>query len=438
MSNLKIFDITIEPSQQGSYFTVPFQVPPGIESLSLKYHYPRRDNARETFENGSFNAQPEICIIDLGLIDPHGEQVGASGSDKSEIFISEALATPGYRPTRIEPGEWQVLVGAYKVPPAGTRVHYEITFTQKYTRLLKGDLHTHTLASDGVHSLEELAIKALRSGLDFLAVTDHNQMISYDALPHQPGLTIIPGIEWTHYQGHANFLGVERPYDGSFACNSLAEALPRFQSARERGALITINHPFEPDCGFLFDMHTLPFDCLEVWNGPMREPNLKSLGMWQQMLISGRKIPVIGGSDYHRDTPFIFLGGPTTCTYAGSGGVSDILQALRSGHTFITFAPNGPTLEMAAGEAIMGDSLAWAEGLQVNIKACGLKAGDVVQVITRQGAETIFKAPADGEMEYQYPVRVAGFVRVEILRTFLPGIPMLPAALSNPIYFDAR
>ncbi len=34
------------------------------------------------------------------------------------------------------------------------------------------------------------------------------------------------------------------------------------------------------------------------------------------------------------------------------------------------------------------------------------------------------------------PVPGPGFLRVEIYRTFLPGVPPLPALISNPIYFD--
>ena len=107
-------------------------------------------------------------------------------------------------------------------------VSFEVTLEHKERRLLKGDLHTHTLASDGVHTLEELAWKAKRNGLDFVAVTDHNQMVSTDALPRLPGVTMIPGVEWTHYQGHANFLGVDQPYDEPFATNTPEEALARF------------------------------------------------------------------------------------------------------------------------------------------------------------------------------------------------------------------
>ncbi len=35
-----------------------------------------------------------------------------------------------------------------------------------------------------------------------------------------------------------------------------------------------------------------------------------------------------------------------------------------------------------------------------------------------------------------YTMEAAGFARIEILRGFLPGLPLLPALISNPIYFD--
>jgi hypothetical protein len=48
-------------------------------------------------DDGSFVARQQANIIDLGLIAPDGSQVGASGSNKKEIIISEVYATPGYR-----------------------------------------------------------------------------------------------------------------------------------------------------------------------------------------------------------------------------------------------------------------------------------------------------------------------------------------------------
>jgi hypothetical protein len=97
MDLLLDLSIHIDRSRQGTYFTLPFQVPEGIESIALKYGYERRPEKEQALDNGLFTAREEVNIIDLGLIDPRGEQVGASGSDKTEIAISETQATPGYR-----------------------------------------------------------------------------------------------------------------------------------------------------------------------------------------------------------------------------------------------------------------------------------------------------------------------------------------------------
>ena len=433
-----LFEKEIQTTQQGTYFTFPFPVEEAVESIQIQYQYPRFDQEETTLENGLFHSKEEINIIDIGLIDPNGNQVGTTGSDKLSFFVSEAKATPGYRPVPIMAGEWLVLLGAYKIAPEGVTVRYEITLTYKQRRLLKGDLHTHTIASDGVHTAEELAWKAKRAGLDFVAITDHNQIVSADALPRLEGVTLIPGVEWTHYKGHANFLGVDKPFDGCFATNATEETEIIFQTARQRGALISINHPFEECCVFQFDLNTLPFDCLEIWNGPMRESNLKAVGLWQSMLSAGKKVPICAGSDYHKDTPFIFLGGPTTNIYAQSNGASDILLALRQGHAFLTFAPDAPTLEMSVGKnTIMGDSISWSEGMEMQIKLDHLLAEDVVRVITVNNSEPVWKAEKNGRFEMRFPMEQPGFARVEVLRAFLPGLPLLPALISNPIYFDA-
>ncbi|MAT45298.1 MAG: hypothetical protein CL609_23460 [Anaerolineaceae bacterium] len=435
----QIINQFIEPAQQGSYFTIPFNIPQGVEVLHVRYAYNRFNEQDTRIENRIIGSKEEVNIIDLGLLDPQGNQVGTSGSDKESFFVSEPLATPGYKPSPLIPGEWQILVGAYKVAPEGVTVTYEITFTLKKPNLLKGDLHTHTIASDGVHTAEELAWKAKRAGLDFVAVTDHNQMVSADALPRLEGVTLIAGVEWTHYKGHANFLGVDKPFDGCFATNTAEETQAIFQTARERGALISINHPFEECCQFQFDMNTLPFDCLEVWNGPMRESNLKAIGLWQSMLAAGKKMPICAGSDYHKDTPFIFLGGPTTCVYALSNGTSDILQALRQGHAYLTFAPDAPSLKMSAdNNTIMGDSIDWSKDSEMKIEVDKLLAGDVIRLITAQESQPVWKAEKNGRFEMTIPVEQPGFIRLEILRAFLPGLPLLPALISNPIYFDAK
>jgi hypothetical protein len=152
--------------------------------------------------------------------------------------------------------------------------------------------------------------------------------------------------------------------------------------------------------------------------------------------MAGKKVPICGGSDYHRDSLLLFPGGPTTCVYAMSASTQDILTALKLGHAFITYSANGPMLDMNAGDAILGDSVEFSKVRQIEFKVSGLLTGDVVQVVTTRGNAPVLKAEADGEMRGEFTMEAAGFARVEILRSFLPGLPLLPAMISNPIYFD--
>ena len=73
---------------------------------------------------------------------------------------------------------------------------------------------------------------------------------------------------------------------------------------------------------------------------------------------------------------------------------------------------------------------------RLDYKVSRLVAGDVVQVVTRQGSYPLVEAETDGEMRGIYTLEAPGFAYIEVLRSFLPGLPLLPAAISNPIYFD--
>jgi predicted metal-dependent phosphoesterase TrpH len=61
------------------------------------------------------------------------------------------------------------------------------------------DLHTHSTASDGTDSPQELIEKAAAAGLDVVAITDHDTVggwaEGFAARP--PGLTIVPGVEFS-------------------------------------------------------------------------------------------------------------------------------------------------------------------------------------------------------------------------------------------------
>lgn len=44
---------------------------------------------------------------------------------------------------------------------------------------LKGDLHVHTKASDGHHTIEDMALAARRAGLEYIAITEHSRRLAF-------------------------------------------------------------------------------------------------------------------------------------------------------------------------------------------------------------------------------------------------------------------
>jgi hypothetical protein len=420
----------IEKSEERSYFTIPFRVPENVESMTVSYAYPRRVRRQEE----GFLLDEERAIVDLGLNAPGGAFVGASGSDRSSITISPFGSSHGYASVSVAPGGWEIIVGAYKVPEEGVSVAYEIEFTEKRMRLFRGDLHTHTTGSDGVMTPEELAELCARQKLDFVFVTDHNTWFENEHLPRRGDLTVIPGAEWTHFKGHANFLGLTRPYKNPFCVNTEEEALAILQEARDNGALISFNHPFDGPCGWRWGMDVFPMDAVEVWNGAlMAGPNEECLAWWHDQICHGRRLPIVGGSDFHREGPLSLPGLPCTHAYALSRAPEDILSAIRAGRCFVSFTPEGPEVSIASGEALMGGEA--PAGQAVSIRFSCLKGGDRLRLVTDRG-ETETLCPA-GASAVEIPFYPAGerFVRCEVLRRTAPGLPPLRVMVSNPLYF---
>ena len=423
----------IHKSEERLYFTIPFEVPVGIERLDIEYHYPRYLQTSE----GTATFREEINIIDLALNAPNGEYVGASGSDRSRICISAAHSAQGYTRVPIHAGTWEIIVGAYKIADEGVTVKYTVTMAEKTLRRWQGDIHTHTTASDGTLSSEQLIELCRWQHLDFLFVTNHNNFSENFSLPHPEDLTVIPGTEWTHYNGHANFLGVERPYRNPFCVNTPDQARSVMEEARNAGATIVINHPFcKPECGWVWGMDLSAYDAVEVWNGPLMHENENTacLAWWHDQLLSGRHIPITGGSDFHRTGLMTLPGIPCTCLFAPSREPDDLLQALKCGHGYIKIGPDGPDLEVYAGEAILGDTV--PPDTAVKVKWSRLRPGDTLRMITDRRMESLVCPPNAIEMETVFCPKKDHFVRFEIRRSLLRNLEPICVLVSNPVYFD--
>jgi len=210
----------------------------------------------------------------------------------------------------------------------------------------------------------------------------------------------------------------------------------KFQLARDRGAVIVLNHIQDDTLPFKYDLVSLPFDALEVWNGPMRMSNLQGIGLWDALLKQGLKVPAVGGSDYHADRFGQMLAGPCMGVYAQSAGMSDILEAVRKGKSFISFQPEGATVDMRVGGVLMGGTNQWQEGLALEVSLTGLQKGDVVKLISPSGSRDVLTAPGRGEFVGSFPITEPGYVRLELWQSYMGVLPALPILVSNPIWLE--
>jgi len=376
---------------------LPFQVPVGAQRIHVAYSY--SDGVTAAYGMGPGNT------LDVGIFDSRGHDFlspagfrGWSGGARPEFFIGREEATPGYIHGALFPGEWNVMLGLPRLEPTGAlyEVRIEIDVDEGPSReppvrlstapgatvaraavakpgegaWLKGDLHCHTVHSDGLNTVREIVEHAVALGLDFIAVTDHNTNTHHEELDAMTDLPIIriPGEEVTTYWGHANTWGLREWVEYRCADNEAIQSVRRWLA--ERDAMLSINHAKCIGPPWLFEGWD-GYQAMEVWQAPWRFHNFESLERWDTLLQRGQRVVAVGGSDVHSIPPAEprhphGLAEPTTWVYASEATEGGVLEAIRTGRAFITDAPRMPTrLELYADEdgdgryeKMMGDVVA--------------------------------------------------------------------------------
>jgi len=431
----------------GRYQYAPFVVPAGATRLTVTYAYDKAGGAN---------------VVDLGLFEPGSLDFGTpafrgwSGGAASEITVGTSAASPGYWPGPLPAGEWHVLLGLYKVGPAGVDVTLTTVtssdpdpapvpvLASRPTGPLRtgpawysGGVHLHTRHSDGELSTAEVCQRAREAGLDFVVITDHNNTTHQLDPVDVPGLLRIVGEEITTPGGHASVLGLGgwrdqmdfRLIAGDERIRDLVRA------ANDRGALFVINHP-RADCLGCDWEHNVSAGvaAMEITAATAVERG-RAVALWDSLLQMGRHIVGLGSSDWHRpDHP---IGTASVRVWAAELSERAILDAIRAGHVVVMIDAATPPPELIVraenAEARVGDSLTMARGAtaRVEVRAPSALLGGRVDLVHDGVVVDSAAITANAPIAFARTIAKAGYLRVHV-----QAANGFPVAVTNPVYLE--
>ncbi len=346
-----------------------------------------------------------------------------------------------------------------------------------------GNLHVHSVYSDGTATHAEIAAAAARAKLNFVIVTDHNVWVKGPENYYGPVLLLIgEELHNVRRQPQASHL-LAYGADQELAPYTFTSAQTLLQTLQTRGGFGYLAHPIEKGSRIRPGLEAIPWADwplegmvgLEIWNymsefkgllwgmpaalwyalvpqSGIRGPYRATLKLWDELLAKGMRLAAIGGADAHgtRYTfgplqrvvfPYDFLfravnthiltREPLTGEFAPDKAL--IYEALRAGRTWVGYDGLHPTrgfrfiIRSGANQAAVGETLRRQGALHVQVT---LPAAADIHLI--HNGKVIHRVRKTTELEYT--TIQPGIYRAEVYRRHWGK--KVGWIFSSPIYVE--
>lgn len=389
----------LTPPAVSDYIDRIVPIPPGVDRVRVELDYLKVTDRFQLY----------AALFDpAGVLRGHVQCPGGPGPRALRFAIATHEASPGCIPGPIPGGEWTIRIDLDRFREAGEyslRVFADVDIENapapadrdgaardlvaappaepetepepRGARWLRGELHAHSIHSDGRNSIAEMVARAAASGLDFLALSDHVTWSHWRELSPADPIVTIPSIEVTSHRGHANAHGlttwpdvyIDRP---ERAAGDLIDEVHR------QGGIFGVNHPFSGQQAWRrSDVDWAHVDVLEVVNQGQDANNDAAIGLWDRLLAQGYDIAPVAGTDCHDlDDPAQQLGQVVTALKDAERTRAGVLGALRRAATMVT---RGSHVDLSVSDGVrragLGEHLPTADRLWVEVEVTASNPG---------------------------------------------------------------
>ena len=311
-------------------------------------------------------------------------------------------------------------------------VRAEATRKASGLKYLRGDLHMHTVYSDGSGTVADMVRVGRSRGLDFMFVTDHG------TIRQKVECARYRGVWWGQEPGAGPHHVCVLAGDSKFTpCGDMRRDADHL---RELGHFFFYPHPvgWYPNVRYTQEQKDAlaeagPQFAIEIMNGIFRSETFhdewmdNNVALWDRYLREGFRVTGLAATDSHFAPG---VGNVWTGCIGARRTMGSVLKSLRSGNVF---ASAGPAVDLTCGRTPMGGEVTTKEAT-VEVSFCCADSRGLNWARLVQDGQVVKQFECRGDPSLDQGVRIAlreggGYVRVECASVDDRR------GYSNPIYF---